>query len=209
MKSFIILLLFIFSKIAVFAQDQNPKPGNEPKSGFILTIDGKPYNLLEGEQLKLDKNLDHPVISVRLADFRTFDNGSLKFNYPAFYSFEFDQDYGYKNWTLNGKNYTIMIFELDAKTELDDLVGSMVKKFGKSNCRVDAVQIKLGDKMLDGKQLSITLVGQKLKINFMEIKLPDFKSRFISFQDTLTDDGKASSESGSSFDMISSTIKYF
>jgi len=207
MKIYLPLLLWMFASAFTTAQTSSP-PAQEPKSGFILNINGKEYTISEGDELKLDNPIDHPVISVKLSEFKTFDNGSVVFNYPAYYSFEFDQDFGYKNWTLNGKNYIVMFFELDAQTPLDDLIEGMVKKFGKSNCKVVPVQLKLGEKQLDGKRINISLVGQKLTLDFLEIKLHDFKSRFIAFQDTKNDDGTASEESFKSFHIIDSTIKY-
>jgi len=59
--------------------------------------------------------------------------------------------------------------------------------------------------MLDGKKLFVSLVGQNLVLECYEIKLNDFKSRFIYFQDTL-DENKHSNEYEKGLSMINSTI---
>ena len=101
-----------------------------------------------------------------------------------------------------------MYFEIDAKTELDDFVNEMVNQFGKKNCKVEKTQINIGGKNLIGKRINVSLVGQNLTLDFLEIKISDFKSRFIAFQDSKNEDGSSSSESMKTIKMIDQTIEY-
>ena len=71
------------------------------------------------------------------------------------------------------------------------------------------MRLKLGEVTLNGTTIEVSLAGQKLSIDFLEIKLSDSKSRFISFQDTKNEDGRASMESIETLQIISNSIKYY
>lgn len=200
----IILLSFaIVLSSTSFAQEQSVND-QTPKATFIVDINGVEYILSEGEELKLDST----TVSVKLADYKKFDNGSISFSYPYHYGMESEQDFGYKSWTLDGNNFVIMYFEIDAETELDDFINEMVNLFGKENCSVEKTDLQLGEKKLNGKRINITLVGQHLTFDLLEIKMSDFKSRFIAFQDSLDDDKTASKESAETLNMIHKSIVY-
>lgn len=201
----LIAILLIFCPDA---QSQNSSTAREePGAIFEITINGKSYPILQGESLKLDSIIDKPVISVKLSDYKIFNKSSLSFRYPAFMSYEFQQDFGFKNWTLNGNNLSILFFEMDAETNLNMLVSEMVKKFGKKNCSVEDFRKELGNKTCDGKKLFVSLIGQKLVLECYEIKLNDYKSRFLYFQDVITEE-QHSKEYYSALEMVNSTIVY-
>ncbi|MCK4813865.1 MAG: hypothetical protein KAT14_08005 [Candidatus Marinimicrobia bacterium] len=191
-----------------FSQEQNSNANKEPKTTFIIKINDTIYTLSEGEILKFHSTLEQPEISVRLADFKKFDNENISFDYPKYFSFEFEEDYGYKGWTFDGNNFVIMCFEFDAKIELDDVVNEVINQFGKDNCIIEKVQIKLGKKILAGRRINISLFGQKLTMDYLEIILSDSKSRFIVFQDSKNEDGSDSKESIETMKIIDNSIKY-
>jgi hypothetical protein len=201
----LIITASLISCLSGYAQ----QPGNntEPKATFDVLINGRAYQVSENEQLVLDTTLSKPRISIRLADYKKFDNSSLSFDYPRHLSFEFLRDTGYENWTFSGNSLVIMLFELDGKTPLSSLVDEMVKKFGKKNCSVEDFQKELGHKKWNGKKLTVTLAGQKLILDCYEISLNDSKSRFIYFQDSIDQDSH-SQEYDEGFKIIDSTIHF-
>lgn len=201
------LLTLLFTATCYYSQSQNLKKpeSSEPETIFKVSINGKTYDVSENEDLKLDTILSNPTISIKLSDYKKFKTSSVSFDYPRHLSYEFEQDYGYKNWTFNGNNLIVLFFELDAETTLTNLVNQMVKKFGKNNCVIEDFQKELGKKVRNGKKLFVTMAGQKLLLECYEIKLNDYKSRFIYFQDTL-DNGKHSKEYEIGTALIESTI---
>ncbi len=180
----------------------------EPKTNFEVTINGKKYQLAENEELKLENTLTKPTISIKLSDYKKFDAGSITFDYPRHLSYEFAQDTGYKNWTLNGNSFIVMVFELDGTASLDDITSAVVEKFGKEHCVVEDSKEELGHKMCNTKKMKVSLIGQSLTLEYFEIKLNDSKSRFICFQDSMDDNGLNSKEYLEGFKLINSTITF-
>jgi hypothetical protein len=203
---FAFFLLFIYLNSC--AQEIKINSSQEPKSTFEISISGKSYLIKEGEELRLDTTLSKPLITIKLADYKKFDNSSISFDYPGYFSFEYEQDSGYKNWTFTGNNIVVMVFEIDVKTSLDALVEEMVSKFGKQNCRIENFQKELGNKSWNGKKLKVTLAEQTLSLDFYEITLADGKSRFIAFQDSKKENGSSTEEYKKGFITINSTIAY-
>ncbi|CAN5872214.1 hypothetical protein BH11BAC4_BH11BAC4_04660 [soil metagenome] len=206
MKVFFLNLVLLIA-ISSTGQSQDSKGSAEPKSTFEVKISGKTIQLSEDEVLAMDTTLVNPVISIKLSEYKKFDNGSMSFQYPRNLSFEFEQDFGYKNWTFSGNSLVVLVFELDAKTTVTTLVDEMVKKFGKKNCSIEDFEKELGHKKWTGKRLNVSLAGQKLRLDCFEIKLDDFKSRFIYFQDSL-EAGANSAEYLRGFNIIDSTIHF-
>jgi hypothetical protein len=202
---FLALICMLASCLPVQAQDQ--KNNTEPKSNFEVTINGKKIKIAEDEEFIIDSVLVKPTISIKLSALKKFENASISFDYPKHLTFEFEQDYGFKNWTLSGNSFTIMVFEMDAKTTLSSLTAEMVKKFGKKNCVTEDFEKELGNLKCAGKSLTVKLAGQKLLMDCYEIVLNDFKSRFIYFQDVFTDD-QHSAEYQEWFNTINSSIKF-
>ena len=193
-------ILFVVSLYTVaFAQ------GGET---IILTIDGKEYTLEEGEELQLDKTLSSPTLSVRVADNKHFESRYLSFMYPKNFSYTYDEDIGYRNWTLDGDDFVIMYFEMDERIELEDFVNEMVAQFGEHRCEITPTEIKLGEKTLKGTRIDVSLVGQRLSVDLVEIEGNEFKSRIIAFQDSIGDDGNASTEKVKTLDVIDQSIQY-
>lgn len=203
---FLSLILFIQFCVTGYAQELKSSANAEPKATFEVTINGKQYTLSEGEELSLDTLLK-PKLSIKLSDYKLFDNASISFKYPRHLSYDFSQDFAYKNWTLSGNTAVVLIFELDAQTTISTLIEEMVKKFGKKNCRVEDTEKELGKRLLTGKKLYVSLVGQNLVLECLEIKSADFKSKFIYFQDTIEND-KNSLEYEKVYKMINSSIVY-
>ena len=187
-------------------QVQNLEFNKEPKSKFTLSINGKKYEISEDDELVLD-TIIKPKISIKLSEIKKFENSSISFDYPRNMFYEFSQDFGYKNWALTGSSALVLFFELESETTVTELVDEIIKKFEKKNCKIENFQKKVGAKNLVGQKINITLVGQKLIVECLEIKSSDSKSRFIYFQDSLEDE-KNSKEFEKVNSIISSSIIY-
>jgi len=189
------------------SQDLKNVSNAEPRSTFELNINGKKYIVSEDEELKLDTLISKPVISVKMSKYKKFNNAYVSFDYPRNLSYEFDEDAGYRNWTLSGNSFIILVFEIDGETTLASLLNRMVEKFGKENCTIENYQKELGKRKWNVEKLHVSIAGQKLILECFDIKLSDTKSRFIYFQDTL-EDGRNSTEYEDGFKMVDSTISF-
>ncbi len=201
-------LILIFSFLNVRAQEATDSGAMEPKNRFEITIDGKTYPVVEGQLLKLESTLSKPSISVKLSDRKKFEAASLSFDYPKHLSFEYEKDSGVTVWTLNGNSLVITLFDIDAKVALATLVEPMVKKFGRKNCTIEDFKKDFGHQMTNGKRLHVKLAGTNMIIEFYEINSGDAKSRIMSFQDTIKDNGESSDEFKAGFQLINDSIKF-
>jgi hypothetical protein len=164
--------------------------------------------LIELPKNNLDLTASKPSISIKLSDRKKFEAASLSFDYPRHLSFEFEKDAGLKTWTLNGNSLVVTLFELDGQIPLNTLIESMVNKFGKRNCTVEDFKKEFGHQLTSGKRLHVKLAGTNLTIDFYALASGDAKSRIISFQDTIKDNGDPSDEFSAGFQMINSSIKF-
>jgi hypothetical protein len=180
----------------------------EPKTKLILNINGVEYKLDEGEALELEESIENPVLSISLAENKTLDVGAFVFDYPKHFNYEYEESYALKNWTLDGNDFAVMYFEMTFPTLLTDFVNEMVNQFGKKNCEITNSEMKLGKQIIEGKRIDVSLIGQKLSINFLEIKSADKLSRFIAFQDTLDEYGAATEEGKIAIEVINNSIQY-
>lgn len=201
------ILALLFSAGYFFAQSQNLKnPQNaEPAEIFELNINGKTYNILENQELRLDTLLSKPTISIKLLGYKIFKESSISFEYPRHLLYDFEQDFAFKNWMFSGNSTVVSVIEMDVKVSLVDFINEMVDGFGKENCAVKNFKRRLGGKMRNGKILFVSLADQDCVIEFYEIKLNDSKSRFIYFQDVL-EENEHTEEYENVLSLISSTI---
>jgi hypothetical protein len=201
-------LILIFSFLNANAQESKDSGAIEPKNRFEIIIDGKTYQVVEGQILTLDSTISKPSISVKLSARKKIETASLSFEYPKHLSFEYEKNPGLKTWTLSGNSLVVTLFELDAKIPLNAVTEPMVKKFGKKNCTVEDFNKELGHRLINGKRLHVKLAGTAITIDFYEIISGDAKSRFISFQGTLKDNGESTDEFNEGFQMINTSIKF-
>ncbi len=200
-KTFFILFFHILVAHILIAQESD---AIAPKLKFNIEINGEKHQIADGDSIVINEDL----IKVTSSDVVTFDYGALSFDYPKNFAFEFDQDFGYKIWTLDGNDYVIMYFEYDVKVELDMFIDQMVSQFGKENCEVVDKRISLGGHSLQGKRINVSLVGVKITYDMFEFESADFKTHLISFQDSKKDDGSDSSEGIATLKLIDQTLKF-
>ncbi len=206
MYPFMVMSLLLLLQLQAKAQT-NPNLFNEPKSVFKVNINGKEYQVREGEELKINETLDHPTLKVEEASTKIFDNKIVSFNFPSFYSFEYETEVGFKSWTLNGKSTVFMMFEMAEKVDRDDFAGRFVDKFGKKNCKTSPLDMKLGEKKLKGTKIDVEMIGQKLSVYFVEIPMADKRSAFFYIQDVINDE-QITKECQQFIETMDSSIQY-
>ena len=201
-KQILIVSLLMFG-IVLPSIAQNPREQNRPLMKLDVLIDGKPYTIHDGDTLQYDSK----SIVVRTSQYMTFDFEGLTFDFPKHFSSEFEQDEGYKTWTLDGNDFVIMYFVFEMPVEADVFIKEMVDKFGKKNCTLSDRRTRLGNIDLAGKRINITLVGVKLTYDLFALKTNDGKTHFIAFQDTKGDDWSESQEGIETLGVLNRTIK--
>lgn len=207
MKKIITNTLLILCISASFAQNQQGKP-LETTSLFEVQVDADTYTVEEGSTLDIDGKLKDPKISIKLLDIKRFNAGNISFEYPSNFSFEYEESEGYKNWTLDGNDFVIMIFDVEGKTTVKEFIDNMIIQFGEENCITKTIKSRLGEKIINGIQLAVELAGHRLTIDFYKYSTSENNSRYIAFQDTLEEDGTATNEAVTTFKMINDTIRY-
>ena len=70
------------------------------------------------------------------------------------------------------------------------------------------MEIILGDRIFVGTHMSVSLIGQLLTIDFIELESNAFKTRILTFQDSLDEDRRASKENEATMKIIRNTIKF-
>jgi len=202
----IILFLFLFIYVQATFSQSNSNVLLEPKNLFKVTTETKEFNYSEGEELIL--NPPSSKIKIELLNYKKFDSGTVSFHYPSNFAFESDKDYGYTNWSFDGSDVVVLYFEIDNDTKMQEYIDMMIEQFGKKNCKTEKKQIQLGGKLLSGTRINISLVGQLLSLEFYEIPLSDYKTRFIAFQDSKDEEGNNSKELADTIKIVDSTINF-
>ncbi len=205
MKNIIPFLFLFFYVQATFSQEKT-NALLEPKNLFKVTTDTNEFNYSEGDELIL--NPPSSKVKIELLKYKKFDSGTVSFHYPSNFAFESDKDYGYTNWSFDGNNVVVLYFEIDNDTKMQEYIDMMIDQFGKKNCKTEKKQMQLGGKMLSGTRINISLIGQLLSLEFFEIPLSDFKTRFIAFQDSKDEEGNNSKELADTIKMVDSTINF-
>jgi hypothetical protein len=182
---------------------QNMTDPNRPLIKLDVFIDGRKYQINDGDTLKADSK----TIIIKTSDYLTFNFEALSFEYPKHFSYEFEKDESYKNWTLDGNAFVITYFVFDMPVELDDFVSEMTDKFGKKNCSVMDKNSKLGTIQLSGKRINVNLIGTKLTYDMYRLITSDGKTHLLAFQDSKNDDGSDSAEGIQTIKIINETIK--
>jgi hypothetical protein len=200
---FLFLSLYIQTS---FAQVDKSNVLLEPKNLFKVTTETQEFNYSEGDELIL--NPTSSKVKIELLNYKKFDSGTVSFHYPSNFAFESDKDYGYTNWSFDGNNVVVLYFEIDNDTKMQEYIDMMIDQFGKKNCKTEKKQMQLGGKMLSGTRINISLIGQLLSLEFFEIPLSDYKTRFIAFQDSKDEEGNNSKELADTIKMVDSTIKF-
>ncbi|MEM9921497.1 MAG: hypothetical protein AAF990_25570 [Bacteroidota bacterium] len=200
MKTFLPFVLFFLYSCCSFAQ--------APKSTFIVKIGDQEQVVTEGQELTIPPSDQPTVLSIKLSEHKTLKTDKISFDYPSNFSFETESDIGFKSWTLDGNDYIVTVFEFAGGTELNDFAEGLVGQFGKENCKIKKMEQSIGPKKLSGIGIDVTLIGQKLTYNILEIFTASEKSCFLVLQDSPKDNGNPSDESIETLEMIGKSVVY-
>lgn len=203
-KRLLLITLLTFNTI-LNAQTSSSGDFEEPKNQFKIKIDTKEIIVTEGEFFDLE-NTKNKKISIELLNYKKFEPGKISFDYPTSYAFEYEFDAGFKNWTFDGSNVVIQYYEIEADVTIDDLIDGMIKNFGKKNCKLEDTKIILGNYNLSGKRINVSLLEQKLSIDFYEIQLNDGIKRYLGLQDSKDENGLNSAELSSTLELINKSF---
>jgi hypothetical protein len=85
----------------------------EPPLGYTLIINGVEKRVILGSDLQIQGNFTNPTIKIVPDKEREFLHGGFSFKYPSYFTFESDiESDKYKNWTMSGNDFKIMIFKV-------------------------------------------------------------------------------------------------
>lgn len=201
MKKLALFLSLICASFTVLvAQEKDLFP--EPTSQLIISVDGKSYPITEREEI----DINGQTVSVERSAFKTFDYNKLKFNYPNHFAYAYEEDFGFRSWTLDGNDYVITYFEFMIPLSIDDFTKEIAKKFGKGNCKISSIKKTLGEYDLKGKRINVNLIGESLNYDLLEIPSDDSKTHIIGLQD-LIEEGITSQEGKETLEMISKSLE--
>ena len=176
---------------------------------YTLHVDGKPYALKAGEELKLKGHWSDPVLKLEEQGYQVFDNGSISFRYPNYMARQEDGGIGYKTWTLDGKDFIIMLFQFEGKVAAENVTEQIKKKFGKKNCTETPIQRTIGNKLLDGTRLNIQIADVRLHQDFYTLPGSGEKmTSFLVFQSTDLAGGGLSEEEIETMKLFNASVRY-
>jgi hypothetical protein len=192
----ILFTIIVFTGLVCYAQD-------EPALKIKVTMEGNVQYVDDGDTITI---ADKPVI-IETAAVKTFQLSSLQFDYPRDFGFHHEAESAFKNWTFDGNDFVIMIFEFPQDVQLDVFTKEMVRKFGKKNCKITARKVQLKNMELKGKRIDVRLLGSRLTYDLFPLPIVDEKTHVITFQDTKSDSGGDSAEGIETMKLIAQTMK--
>ena len=201
------LAVFTLLLSSAFAQEKRAGEAAKQPAVFVLTINDKEYPVTEGEALKLDGNFTNPVVSVKAAPYAKFDNGKVAFKYKNNSTYDYSETSGNRTWTFDDSDCVVFLFELDALVKVDAITNNVIAQFGKKNCKTEAVTKKVGDRVLSGVRINVTLAGQKLVQEYYDLDLKDTKTNIIAFQNLKKEDGSIAADGLAAADMVATSFK--
>ncbi len=202
MKAKILLACLFFVQIGL---NQAQTKTTKPESAFEVTINGKVHKVIEGQPLTLEGDLKSPTIKIVSLPYRLVETSGMKIQYPAEMNFAYEQSENLDNWTLNGNDVVVMVFEFDGDVSVDDIINETKKKFGNKNCKLTESNGELGGRRFKVKSLQVKIAEQLLMMDYYIVESGNGKTRFICIQD-LFNGSQHSDEFARVFSMISSAI---
>lgn len=178
---------------------------SEPPIMLDVSVGGKVTKVGEGSAF----DVNGTPVTVRVSDTKHLSTGTMSFDYPRHFGFEYDgSTSGMKQWSLDGNNVVILIFELDSEGDVDDFEEGMIERFGKKNCKASNTSRKLGGREVSGRRLDINMAGTALYMDMLELPAASGGSTFLFFQDTKSDSGGVSDEGRDTMDVVDRSITY-
>jgi len=202
MRQLALPCLFLTASLNLNAQSD---PSVEPATMLEMTVGGRTMKVAEGAAF----DVNGTPVSARVSDVKALVTSGLDVDYPRHFAFAYDGSVdGMRQWTLDGNNVVLMLFEIDGAAEVKDFEEGMAERFGKKNCKGSNTSRRLGGKDLQGRRLDITLAGTALSMDMLKVPSTDDKTRMLFLQDTRTDSGGASQELTDTVKLLDRTIAY-
>ena len=181
----------------------------EPPLKYTLKMGDKSVTITEGEAVNVDGTFNNPEVILTAEPNRTFPYQGVKFDYPRGFNFEAGANTGgYKSWTLSGADFKISYYVFGAPTTTLKFANSMVKQFGKKNCKVsDATPLEFGGETLSGTSIQANIAGANLAVDIYQVPSSGKETRLLVLQDSLDDGGERSSEGKAGVKLLSESSK--
>ena len=179
----------------------------EPPLRFTLRLDGKDVPVHLDQPFHLDVNGRAIEGRLMVAPTRRLSAAGVAFEYPRHMSFEVDREEpGVTIWTLDGNNSVVMLMELAAQVELDDLIEMFAAPHGGRDVRREPAQITLDGRALAGARLVLSMAGSQLRQDVFVLPSNQGTLALI-VQDTPAGDGRTSPETADVVALLERTLR--
>lgn len=187
MKHLFFCLFFALGN-GLYAQSV-PEPktyDKEPPSVFEVHLNGRTYEITEGEIVKIDTMI-RPQFHIRQLPEKKFENTFCTFNYPKNLTFGYDKDGPVTTWTLDGADMVVMVYDLENLGDLNSITSTVVEQFGGKPSDITDTTVNFGGRTLNGKVVNIRLAGELLCQEYYRVTFPNGRGGYIMFQDSMND----------------------
>ncbi len=162
----------------------------------LLEIDGKVHTVLIGEETKLKIGSKMRSVRIRIAPHSVFNRVGIRFRYPSSMGFNLDDsDPNVSIWSMDGDEAVIMVQQYNVDIDANVLYAAMKSEFVqmKAKVEVSAIQLKGKRRTLDGKRFKVKMGNVNILQDIYILQEGEQKLALF-LQDTVTDNGKSSSE---------------
>lgn len=207
MKTILIACLALF-----FLPAQQGTRLVEPQQVFVLQGNGKECEMRIGEPVVLPKEFEGQKVTLRVRPTRLFDYQGLRFRYPQNFSWYYEsKESGGEFVTLSGRTTVLQLSFYEDRIAAASLVESTAKalaeKAGPKAVVRTCVLIGNANRVLEGRQVEVTVSGQTSRQDVFAIRLGDLVVSIV-VQDTLTDSGKPDPETEALLKILSDSLEW-
>ena len=180
---------------------------DEPPLGYTLQIDGKEVLLEPGKELKIEGKFENPKVKLLPNQTRLFSAAGVVFKYPAYFTFEADfSSEGVKIWTLNGKEFMIMVHQFSAKLSAQQMAESMKAQYGKS-AKTSPVSRKINGQNLKGVRVTANFAGAGITQDVLDLPTEN-GNRLLVIQDLIEKEEESVEETKLSMGLLDETLEF-
>jgi len=203
----------VCSSYAVLIADTAQKNEAEPPMSFELVIDGNATPVELDKPVKVTVHGKETTIRLAAKPTRLFRKAGISFDYPRHMAFEYDDSTpGLRIWSLDGNNTVLMLLKYDMPIKpanaLNLMVSQLVGQYGRSNSKVSASSIELGDSKLSGKRITASIAGEKLHQDLYAFG--DEEGPWLLMVQDMPDElGKVTKETQQTIDLLQSSFAAF
>ena len=155
----------------------------EPPRGYTLDVSGKRLPLTLGSPTSIQGTFKNPTVTLQAAATRHFSYGGLQFDYPATFSFEYEKEEGYRNWTIAGKSTKILYFVVANSFTSEAYAEEMQRQFGEAQTVLTPIRGNFGKKAVTGHRIQANVSGVEIIQDAYNIPAPQGESRLLVLQD--------------------------